>query len=167
MATITEHAGKLLRSHNDLPEGNRGALIALLNKRLADTFDLYSQIKQSHWNVQGPDFFQLHQLFDQLAEEIFPFVDEIAERVTALGGVASGTARMAAQSSGLRENDLGAAEGRKHVDLLVERYAYYAAAVRKAIDEADDHRDKSTADLFTQISRAADKHLWFLVAHTR
>jgi starvation-inducible DNA-binding protein len=167
MATTTETGTKLLRSHNRLGEDTRSAMVTLLNRRLAETLDLYTQIKQSHWNVQGPNFYQLHLLFDQLAGEIFPFVDEIAERVTALGGVAAGTARMAAKSSGLRENDLGAADGRKHVDLLVDRYASYAEAVREAIEEADKHGDKDTADLFTQVSRAADKHLWFLEAHTR
>lgn len=167
MATTTEKSVKLLRSRHDLPEEARKAIISLLNDRLADTFDLYSQIKQSHWNVQGQNFFQLHELFDQLAAEILPFVDEIAERVTALGGVAAGTSRMAAKASGLRENDLGATDGRQHLDLLIDRYSHYAAAIRKGIDQADDKDDKDTADLFTQVSRTADKHLWFLEAHTR
>ncbi len=70
----------------DLPERDRRALIDLLNERLADTADLYSQIKQAHWNVKGTNFFQLHSLFDQLAGEIFPLIDTIAERVTTLGG---------------------------------------------------------------------------------
>lgn len=167
MATTTETAATLLRSRHDLPEGGRAALVALLNERLADTFDLYSQIKQSHWNVQGRAFFQLHGLFDQLAGEILPFVDEIAERATALGGVAAGTARMAAKGSILKENNLGAAGGAEHLDLLIERYGAYAAAVRESIDECDELGDKDAADLFTQISRTADKHLWFLEAHTR
>ena len=100
-------------------------------------------------------------------EEIIPGKPLFYATAMTLGGVATGTARMAAQASGLPENDLGATEGRKHVELLIDRYATYAAAVRKSIDEADDHNDKSTADLFTQVSRTADKHLWFLEAHTR
>ena len=87
----------------DLPEKDRQTLIELLNQRLADTSDLYSQIKQAHWNVKGLNFFQLHELFDGLAGGVFPFIDMIAERATALGGLALGTTRMAAASSTLPE----------------------------------------------------------------
>jgi len=90
-------------THIDLPEGDRRILIELLNARLADTADLYSQLKQAHWNVKGPNFFQFHQLFDQLAAEVFPLIDLIAERATALGGVALGTPRMSAAHSTLPE----------------------------------------------------------------
>lgn len=157
----------LAKTRNNLPEKTRSAVVQLLNERLADTFDLYSQIKQAHWNVQGPNFYQLHELFDDLAEEILPFVDTIAERVTALGGVAQGTARMAGQASTLPEYKTGAADGREHLEALIERYGIYTTNIRQAIDAADEHDDKDTADLFTEISREADKQLWFLEAHTR
>ena len=74
----------------DLPADVRGGAIALLNQQLADTFDLYSQTKQGHWNVKGMQFFQLHELFDKLAGELDDFVDLLAERVTALGGTVLG-----------------------------------------------------------------------------
>ena len=137
--------------HINLAEKDRQPLIELLNGRLADTADLYSQVKQAHWNVKGLNFFQLHGLFDQLAGEIFPFIDVIAERATALGGVAMGTVRMAA--------------GQSHLKALIDRYAAFVAKIRKAIDIADEHHDKAIADVFTEISRTADKQLWFLEAH--
>lgn len=149
----------------DLPEKHRQALIELLNQSLADTSDLYSQLKQAHWNVKGLSFYQLHELFDDLAAEVFPFIDMLAERATALGGIALGTTRMAAQNSTLPEYPLAAIDGPAHLNALVERYAAYAAAIRRAIDQADDHHDKSTADLFTEISRSSDKQLWFLESH--
>lgn len=152
-------------THIDMPENDRQPLIELLNGRLADTADLYSQLKQAHWNVKGPNFFQLHLLFDQLAGEVFPFIDLIAERATALGGVALGTARMAAASSTLPEYPVEATEGQRHLKALIERYAIFTDSIRKAIDVADKHHDLSTADLFTEISRAVDKQLWFLEAH--
>ena len=156
-----------LPTHIDLPETDREPLIELLNKRLADTADLYSQVKQAHWNVKGPNFFQLHQLFDQLAGEVFPYIDLIAERATALGGVATGTVRMAAENSLLPEYPVEATEGQRHVKTLIDRYALFTANIRKAIDVADEHHDRSTADLFTEISRTADKQLWFLEAHVQ
>jgi starvation-inducible DNA-binding protein len=149
----------------NLAEHDRRPLVELLNECLADTADLYSQIKQAHWNVKGLNFFQLHELFDQLAAEVFPFIDLIAERATALGGVATGTARMTAASSSLPEYPAEAIEGRDHLKALIDRYAAFTSNIRKAIDIADQHHDKSTADIFTEISRTADKQLWFLEAH--
>jgi starvation-inducible DNA-binding protein len=161
----TTAAAPAFPTHIDLPENDRRPLIELLNGRLADTADLYSQIKQAHWNVKGPNFFQLHLLFDQLAGEVFPFIDLIAERATALGGVAMGTVRMAGASSTLPEYPVEATEGPRHLKALIDRYAIYTARISRAIDAADEHHDLSTADLFTEISRAVHKQLWFLEAH--
>ena len=111
------------------------------------------------------DFYQLHEFFDDLAEELLGFVDEIAERVTALGGTATGTARMAAAASRLPEYGLNLVDGRDHVEALAERYAAFAATTRAGIDTATDCGDQSTADLLTEVSRAVDKSLWFLEAH--
>jgi len=149
----------------DLPTETRVAMIQLLNQELADTTDLYSQTKQAHWNVKGIHFYQLHLLFDQLAEKRVGEADELAERATEIGGYALGTVRMAASSSRLPEIPTGVDSGVDYVRALVERYAIHANAMREAIDEADEAGDKDTADLFTEISRELDKDLWFLQAH--
>lgn len=156
---------KLFSSRIDLPEQSRTALVALLNERLADTLDLYTQAKQAHWNVKGPNFYQLHELFDQLATEVFPFVDEIAERATALGGAVLGTVKMAAGTTSLGDYPPEAADEHQHLKALIDAYATYTANVRRGISEGAGHGDQDTADLFTQVSRVADKHLWFLEAH--
>jgi starvation-inducible DNA-binding protein len=140
-------------------------MIALCNKQLAAALDLYSQDKQAHWNVKGRDFWQLHELFDDLAEQVLEQIDLIAERATALGGYATGTVRMSAATSALPEYPVEATEGMDHVTALSDRYAVYAATNRAAIDEAAEAGDQDTADMFTEISRAADKHLWFLEGH--
>jgi starvation-inducible DNA-binding protein len=149
----------------DLPTRTRVAMIGLLNQELADTADLYSQTKQAHWNVKGIHFYQLHLLFDQLAEKRQGEADELAERATELGGYALGTVRMAAASSRLPEIPADINAGVDYVRALVERYGIHANNVRAAIDEADEAGDKDTADLFTEISRELDKDLWFLQAH--
>lgn len=156
---------RMFKTHIDLPEDARHHLVTTLNQRLADTSDLYSQVKQAHWNVKGPMFFHLHELFDTLAAPLPDFMDMIAERVTALGGVAMGTVRMAAASSTLTELPLANLEGLALVEALVERYAIYAHAMRAGIARGDELNDMDTADLFTQISRKIDQHLWFLEAH--
>ena len=149
----------------DLPTKTRVAMVGLLNQELADTADLYSQTKQAHWNVKGIHFYQLHLLFDQLAEKRQGEADELAERATELGGYALGTVRMAAASSRLPEIPADINAGVDYVRALVERYGIHANNMRAAIDEADEAGDKDTADLFTEISRELDKDLWFLQAH--
>lgn len=149
----------------DISEGRREKLVQLLNERLADSFDLYSQLKQAHWNVKGSDFIQLHELYDDVAESVLEYVDMIAERATALGGLALGTARMAAAASSLDDYPLDAVAGMDTVSVVAERLAAYGAAVRAGIDRAAEQGDQDTADLFTEVSRAIDKHLWFVEAH--
>jgi starvation-inducible DNA-binding protein len=148
-----------------MSEDVREPLIALLNQQLADTLDLYTQSKQAHWNVKGMQFIALHKLFDDLAEHLEETTDIIAERVTALGGVALGTARMSAEASRLPEYPLDIIDGAAHIAALADRFGHYAATTRAAIDTATDAGDMDTADLFTEISREIDKNLWFLEAH--
>ena len=152
-------------TRNDLTVKARTKLAALLNTRLADALDLQMQAKQAHWNVKGPQFIALHELFDKLAAEIDGHVDEMAERITALGGVAEGTVQAVAGRSKLDPYPLDISEGRAHLDALAAAYARFAKAVRKAIDESDKAGDADTSDLFTGISRSADKGLWLLEAH--
>lgn len=156
---------RTFRTSIDIQPATREKVIAILNQQLADCFDLYSQTKQAHWNVKGSDFIQLHELFDDLAEGILGFVDMIAERATALGGYATGTARMSAAHSSLPEYPTSATLGKDHLEALVARYAAFAASTRKGIDTTNEMDDMDTADLFTEISREVDKNLWFLEAH--
>ncbi|MEQ1603389.1 MAG: DNA starvation/stationary phase protection protein Dps [Pyrinomonadaceae bacterium] len=149
----------------DLAKGKREKLIAILNQRLADATDLKSQAKQAHWNVKGMNFIALHELFDQVATELDTHVDDMAERITTLGGNALGTARVAAQNSSLAEYPLEITDGAAHVDALSTALADFGKKVRADIDKTDELGDADTADLFTGISRAIDKQLWFVEAH--
>lgn len=155
----------MFESMVNIPAESRRALIELLNGRLVDTIDLQSQAKFAHWNVKGHDFYQLHLLFDSIAEHLEEGVDLIAERITALGGRANGTARQAAANSSLKEYDLNALHGMEHVRVLADRLASLSNAAREAIDRSDDLGDKGTSDLFTEIVRTADKDLYFLESH--
>lgn len=163
----TNGSGKTekMPTHNDLADKVRTQMVKLCNEQLADTFDLMSQTKQAHWNVRGPHFMSLHKLFDELAGVLEGYVDVIAERVTALGGVALGTTRMAAKSSRIPEYPVEIHNGKDHVQALTERIAILAKSSRKAIDTADEAGDMVTADVFTDITRDLDKYLWFVEAH--
>ncbi len=149
----------------DVDADARAELIALLNQQMADNADLYSQTKQAHWNVKGANFMQLHLLYDQIAAVVEPFTDEIAERVTALGGYATGTVRMAAESSTLPEFPMDAISGTATLEALADRWAAYAASTRAAIERAAQIGEPTSEDLFTEISREVDKALYFLESH--
>jgi starvation-inducible DNA-binding protein len=164
MARTATLNGRKVATSIDIPERTRDRMVELLNQHLANSFDLLSQTKQAHWNVKGEHFYQLHLLFDQSAEVLEKHVDDLAERATALGGIAMGTARMAAKSSAIPEFPMVFA-GMDCVRALVERWAKQGASVRKAIDEADKAGDIGTSDLFTEMVRELDKYLWFFEAH--
>jgi len=156
------HATKI-----DIPENLREKLVALLNARLADAIDLMVQTKQAHWNVKGPSFIALHELFDKVSEEVEEHVDTIAEPITTLGGVTDGTVRDAAKASNLPEYPHNIADGKDHVEAVSAILAKFGALVRKGIDQANKLEDADTADLFTGVSRGIDKLLWFVEAHAQ
>lgn len=157
----------MFNTKNDIPADAREKVSAILNQSLADLSDLYSQTKQAHWNVRGPSFYALHKLFDDLAGSVEAHIDDTAERVTALGGLAKGTVRMAAASSSLPEFPDAQANELAYVAALVDRYSLAAAFVRKAIDDTAALGDADSADLLTAVSRDLDKALWMLESHTR
>jgi len=149
----------------DIPKGDREKLITTLNQILADISDLKSQAKQAHWNVKGINFIALHELFDQVATVLEPHVDDIAERITTLGGTALGTVRLAAATSSLPEYPLEITDGHAHVEALSNALADFGKKVRAEIDATDELGDADTADLLTGVSRDVDKMLWFVEAH--
>jgi starvation-inducible DNA-binding protein len=149
----------------DLPEKSRRKIAYTLNQRLADAIDLQTQAKNAHWNVKGPNFIALHELFDDVAENIEEHIDTIAERITALGGTAEGGLASVAKRTSLEPYPADIVEGPAHVDALATALADFGKRIRKAIDEAGKLEDADTADLYTEVSRDVDKYLWFLEAH--
>jgi starvation-inducible DNA-binding protein len=157
----------MFKTKNDLSEATRKKAIELLNRRLADCKDLQTQVKQAHWNVKGPSFIALHELFDKINDAVEEYVDEIAERAVQLGGVAEGTARMVAKRSALGEYPANISDGLDHVEALSSALAAFGKLARKAIEQANELGDLDTADLFTEVSRGTDKWLWFVEAHAQ
>jgi len=156
---------KLYQTRNDLNEQTRSAIISLLNQQLANVIDLGLQTKQAHWNVRGPHFIGLHELFDKAAEQLEEFTDEIAERAVELGGFAAGTIQAVSKNSRLTAYPLDLASGHEHVAALSEAFAKFGATTRAAIDTAGKTADADTSDLFTEVSRGVDKLLWMIEAH--
>lgn len=157
----------LHKTQNDLPEEARRGAVELLNQHLADVLDLGLQAKQAHWNVKGPNFIALHELFDKIAEQLEELTDDIAERAVALGGVARGTLQIVSKNSRLAAYPLNVASGKGHVAALSSALATFGASARSTIESASELGDADTADLFTEVSRAIDKLLWLVEAHAQ
>ena len=150
----------------DIPDNVRAAMVGVLNARLADAVDLATQMKQAHWNVKGPSFIALHELFDGIHTAVQGHVDNLAERITALGGTARGTAQVAAGSA-LPAYPLDIHSGAEHVEAVSVALAAFGKGVRAAIAEAGEAGDADTEDLFVEVSRDIDKNLWLVEAHAQ
>jgi len=152
-------------THNTLSANIRAKSVELLNKHLAAAIDLHGQVKQAHWNVRGPAFIAVHELFDKVADTVEDYSDRLAEHAAALGGTAQGTVQVAAEHSFLAPYALGIAGEKEHITTLSISLATFGESARKAIDEAAGYGDADTADLLTEISRGIDHQLWFVESH--
>src|SRR5262245_46657764 len=123
----------MFKTKNSLPEDIRARIVELLNARLADAIDLQLQTKHAHWNVKGPNFISLHDLFDRINKDAVENVDDIAERVVQLGGVAEGTVRTASMRSTIADYPPNTVDGRSHVEALSNVIAEFGGSARKAI----------------------------------
>ncbi|MCU0987182.1 MAG: DNA starvation/stationary phase protection protein Dps [Acetobacteraceae bacterium] len=152
-------------TRNDIAENSRMGVIALLNARLADLIDHQLALKHAHWNVKGPHFIALHALFDTLQGGLTGHIDDMAERITALGGTAMGSLQAIGKATSLTALPTDMFDGIKLVEALADRTAALGKAVRKGIEETTEMGDADAADLLTGLSRQLDKDLWFLEAH--
>ena len=155
----------MYKTSNDLALNTRRSVIKILNDHLAGAIDLQLQAKQAHWNVKGPNFTGLHDLFDEIAAQAVAYGDLIAERAVALGGIARGTLQAVSAQSHLPEYPLEPGDWRAHVRAMQDALATFGKGVRKAIHEAEELDDADTADLLTEVSRGTDKSLWMVEAH--
>ncbi|MGT2482332.1 DNA starvation/stationary phase protection protein Dps (plasmid) [Methylobacterium oryzae CBMB20] len=163
----TSNTPRRYETRNNTPSNAKTVSIKALNARLADGIDLALAIKQAHWNLKGPSFIGIHLMLDGFRDELSDLNDKAAERAVQLGATALGSTQAVAENTKLPPYPTGIYAIADHIAALIDSYTAYANAVRKNIDETDEAGDPGTADLFTEVSRAVDKHLWFLEAHVQ
>lgn len=161
----TQSNGPTFATRNYLSEDVRMPVVDMLNRTLADSTVLVTQAKFAHWNVKGMEFYGLHQLFDEIAEVLEGHVDLVAERITALGGQARGTAGLAVSNCTLPQMPTNLTTGQEYVQVLADHLATHDANLSEAIDAAENYGDVDTADLLNEVSRDVSQYLWFLEAH--
>ncbi|HEY8510267.1 MAG TPA: Dps family protein [Steroidobacteraceae bacterium] len=140
---------------------DRQQIAAGLGKVLADTYTLYLKTHAFHWNVEGPMFNTLHQMFMEQYTELWNALDLIAERIRALGFPAPGTYREFAKLTSIEETE-GVPEAMEMVRLLVAGHEAVARTVRSVFPIADNAHDESTTDLLTQRLQVHEKTAWML-----
>ncbi len=163
--SATKTNNKMYATRIALSEDQKKQVVEVMQDKLASALDLYSQAKFAHWNVKGINFYQLHLVFDSVADNVFPQIDQIAERLTQLGGVANGTVRQSAANSLLPEFDINLVAGMDYVKTLADALGCYCAELREASDRIEEIGDDPTSDFFKALAVEAEEQLYFLEAH--
>lgn len=144
-----------------IEEKDRQEIAQGLSKLLADTYTLYLKTHNFHWNVTGPMFQTLHLMFEQQYNELALAVDQIAERIRALGFFAPGSYREFAQLSSIKEEE-AIPDSRKMIRLMVEGQEAVIRTARSVFPVVDRVNDQPTADLLTQRMQVHEKTAWML-----
>jgi len=144
-----------------LSEADRREIARHLSSLLADSYTLYLKTHNYHWNVTGPQFNTLHTMFETQYTELAAAVDEIAERIRALGVAAPGSYREFAALTSIEESK-GGESAEDMIRGLVEGQEAIVRTARNAFPAADSAGDEPTADLLTQRMQIHEKNAWML-----
>lgn len=140
-------------------------LITPLNQALANAIALKLQAKQAHWNIKGPNFIALHELFDKVAGAVDAHADTIAERVVQLGGIAEGTLQYVGDATTLDAYPINIQDEQAHVKALSHGMSCFTDGMRQLIAESAEAKDDVTEDICIGITREMDMLYWFVSAH--
>ena len=140
---------------------DREKIAAGLGRLLADSYTLYLKTHNYHWNVEGPQFNTLHQMFEEHYTELATAVDEIAERIRALGVKAPGSYTEFGKLASVTEAT-GEESAEDMIRELVIGQETVARTAREAVTAAADASDEPTADLLTQRMQIHEKNAWML-----
>lgn len=144
-----------------IPEENRKKIAEGLSRLLADSYTLYLKTHNFHWNVTGPMFNTLHTMFEQQYTELATAVDEIAERIRALGEPAPGTYAQFAELTTIREEQ-GVPSAEDMIRQLVEGQEAVVKTARSLFPLVEEANDEPSADLLTQRMQVHEKTAWML-----
>lgn len=147
-----------------MSQEHKAAVVESLSVLLASSYTMYLKTHNYHWNVTGPMFTTLHTMFETQYTELALAVDEIAERIRALGAFAPGSYSAFAELSKVAE-ETGRPEAKDMIRNLVADQALVADAARQVIEAAEAIRDQATADLATRRLDVHEKNAWMLRSH--
>lgn len=142
---------------------NLNAVNEILNNVLADGNVLYIKLRKFHWNLSGDNFLELHELFEAQYTAVAIAIDEVAERISTLGGVAIGTTVEFAQFSQLKENPGKIPSNQEMLQILVADHEKIVQSLRKNLDDVEEkHGDAGTSDFLNGLMQQHEKMAWKL-----
>lgn len=144
-----------------IDEGQRKEIVFGLSKVLADSYTLYLKTHKYHWNVTGPMFQTLHTMFETQYNELAIAVDDLAERIRALGEKAPGSYAEFSKLTSIAEDE-SAPKAREMISNLVLGHETLIRTIRETFPKASAADDEATADLFTQRIQVHEKTAWML-----
>jgi len=163
---VIQEYGTVVHIPIGLPAEVRQKNAAALNQILADVIALRDLYKKHHWQVAGHTFYQLHLLFDKHADELTELIDDIAERVQILGGLAIAMAADVAETTKVERPPRGREEVPVQIDRLLAAHELILKEARAAADQADENGDAGTNDLLTsELIPTTELQVWFVAEH--
>lgn len=149
----------------DVSEKTRSQMADTLNILLANEYVLYTKTLKFHWNVRGPFFGALHGLFQKQYEQLLEIVDDVAERVRALGHLSHGTLKEFSANATLAEEPGKNPDYTTMIRLLLEDHEAIIRQIRKDIDLAAELHDMGTNNFLSDLIETHEKTAWMLRAH--
>ena len=151
-----------------LSDKQRDAVASILNTVLADEFVLYTKSRRFHWNVEGPDFSELHELFEKQYDQLGEIMDRVTERARALGGVTAGSLEEYLRLTRLKEEPRKRYDAGEMIRALLADHETLIRRVRKDVETCSkEHGDEGTRDFLTGLMQEHEKIAWMLRAHAR
>jgi starvation-inducible DNA-binding protein len=138
-------------------------LVVALNQQLANWNVLYTKLHNYHWYVTGPEFFTLHEKFEEYYNEAGNYIDEVAERILTIKGKPIASLKQYLETATIEESN-GKESAREMVDALINDFKQIVQDSKKIIETAEDSQDQPTADLFIGIKTSLEQHIWMLNA---
>lgn len=154
-----------MQTENGMLEGGKREVAEVLKTALADTFSLMVATQGVHWNVQGPLFYSIHKLTEEQYQEMFDAVDDLAERIRALGFPAPVSVSSLIEGATVPEGTFAREDGEvleNQIELLIEANEQIAQTLRSAVEKVDELRDIRTSDMLADRIGVHEQNAWML-----
>ena len=150
----------------EISDTHRQEVATILNTLLADEFVLFTKTLNAHWNVQGPNFMQLHTFFQTQYDELYLLIDNTAERVRSIGHFAAGSLKNFIAETHLLENSSDFGNQKQILQTLINDHETIIRFIRNELPRvSDEYKDLGTTDFMTGIMMQHEKMTWMLRAH--
>lgn len=155
-----------MKPNIELSDQNRKEIADLLNTLLADEYVLFTKTRKAHWNIQGQNFMELHKFFEGQYEVLDEIIDEVAERVRALGQLSIGSLKEFAKVTNLLEDDRDLSSQKHTIETLTHDHEIIIRTIRTSIVPVSEKcTDLGTTDFVTGVMEQHEKMAWMLRAY--